>query len=320
MEDTKTTEEVFGEQPPLDEEAMLPEPTTQYRRSLRLDALFAALAKAQGQFESAEKTRENAHFHSKYTTLETVMEATREGRKANGLAVIQMPVNQGDEVAVITLLGHSSGQWIESTLSVTPAQYTAQGVGSVVTYFRRYALMSMLGIVPEDDDDGNAAVGRRPAEGTQPAGRVSLNPDRACPACGNVGSMILNRATRQWVCWRSKGGCEASFDEDDARVTGKAAGNGSAKNPPAGEASEEREQVRGEKVVATEEQLRPLLNIIGLATDPRRTTEAILARCGVAKLAELTAEQVIWQTGELEKKLKEREGGNKRPPRSPSAR
>jgi hypothetical protein len=128
-----------------------------YNRSADLAELFTALAKAQAVFESAEKAGKNPAFKSKYATLESVMQATREGREKNGLAIIQIPGNSGTNISVTTILGHASGQYIESTFAVAPVKFDAQGAGSVITYLRRYALMAVLGIAPEDDD-GNAAV------------------------------------------------------------------------------------------------------------------------------------------------------------------
>jgi hypothetical protein len=80
-------------------------------------------------------------------------------------------------------LAHSSGQWIESSLYVAPTRFDAQGTGSVITYLRRYALMSVAGIGP-DDDDGEAAVGRPQEPAHQiPNGvtRVALPPPAPAP-------------------------------------------------------------------------------------------------------------------------------------------
>jgi hypothetical protein len=103
-----------------------------------------------------------------------------------GIAIIQMPINEGGNVGVVTLFAHSSGQWIEGTVYVAPTRYDAQGVGSVITYLRRYALAAMAGVAP-DDDDGEAAVGR-PAERAAPpsgngagAGRAYNRPQAAPP-------------------------------------------------------------------------------------------------------------------------------------------
>jgi hypothetical protein len=139
------------------------EPVGSYRRSSAIAELFTALSKAQGQFQMADRAGENEAFKrggkaSTYATLAAALEATKEGRAANGLALVQIPSNgAGNNISVTTILGHSSGQWLESTFSVAPLKFDAQGAGSVVTYLRRYAAMAILGIAPEDDD-GNAAV------------------------------------------------------------------------------------------------------------------------------------------------------------------
>jgi hypothetical protein len=70
-----------------------------------------------------------------------------------------MPVNDGPNVGIVTLFAHQSGQWIEGTVFAQPTKFDAQGVGSVITYLRRYSLAAMAGVAP-DDDDGEAAVGR----------------------------------------------------------------------------------------------------------------------------------------------------------------
>jgi hypothetical protein len=144
-----------------------------YRRSSELSELFTALAKAQAEFVSADRAGANPHFKSRYATLESVREATRKGRQNNALALVQMPTNAaGSNIAVTRLLGHSSGQWIESTFHVAPARFDAQGAGSAVTYLRRYSLMSILGIAAEDDDgEGAAVAGPQPATKFAPAVR-----------------------------------------------------------------------------------------------------------------------------------------------------
>jgi hypothetical protein len=78
----------------------------------------------------------------------------------------------GARVTVTTILAHSSGEFISEALTMTAAQNTPQGVGSTITYGRRYGLASMVGIAPEDDD-GNAAS----AGGSQARVEVPTVPD-----------------------------------------------------------------------------------------------------------------------------------------------
>ena len=59
---------------------------------------------------------------------------------------------------------HSSGEWIGGVYPVRPAQNTPQGMGSAITYARRYSLSAMLGLAADDDDDGNAASGQQAAQ------------------------------------------------------------------------------------------------------------------------------------------------------------
>lgn len=129
--------------------------------SPQLGQLAAALAKAQGDIRNAAKDRENPHFKSSYATLASVWDACREPLSKNGLAVIQRVNVTGEGVLLTTMLVHSSNEFIRDRLLMPIAQRTAQGVGSAITYARRYALAAIVGVAPEDeDDDGNTASGR----------------------------------------------------------------------------------------------------------------------------------------------------------------
>jgi hypothetical protein len=130
--------------------------------SEHIGALAAALAKAQATMGHASKTAENPHFRSRYADLAAVIEATRGPLAAQGLAMVQCPFREGQEVGMVTRLLHASGEWIESRLTVLVPQPTAQAVGSALTYLRRYAWQSMVGLAADDDDDGTAAVGPGP--------------------------------------------------------------------------------------------------------------------------------------------------------------
>jgi len=153
-----------------------------HRWSDPANEIFGALAKAQAGIKNAIRESTNPHFRSRYADLASVKEACWESLTAAGIAVVQMPINDGPNIGVVTLFAHGSGQWIEGTVYVAPTKYDAQGVGSVITYLRRYALAAMAGVAP-DDDDGEAAVGR-PAERTAPASGngATRAPQRLAPA------------------------------------------------------------------------------------------------------------------------------------------
>jgi len=128
------------------------------KHSEQINELATALAKAQGQIEGAKKTSDNLYFKSKYADLAEVWEACRKPLADNGLAVVQGDgiASEDGNVSIETMLLHVSGQWISSSLEAKPTKTDPQGIGSCITYLRRYGLQSLVGISPEDDD-GNAA-------------------------------------------------------------------------------------------------------------------------------------------------------------------
>lgn len=162
-----------------------------FHTSESIQEIGTALAKAQSEMENLEKSGKNPAFKNEggarpYSTLSNVLDEVRPKLSKHGIAILQVPVNGEDgAVGVVTRLIHSSGQWMEGSLYVKPAQFTAQGVGSVLTYLRRYTLMSMAGVAP-DDDDGNAAsieqpVNRAPANRPSPPQAVAPKPNGTAP-------------------------------------------------------------------------------------------------------------------------------------------
>lgn len=120
--------------------------------------LAGALSKAQAALTAAKKDAINPHFKNRYATLQSVWDAAKEVLAPNGLSVVQtFEPTGGSRMDITTTLIHSSGQWIGGTLSLLPQRADPQGIGSAITYGRRYALAAILGIVSDDDDDGEAA-------------------------------------------------------------------------------------------------------------------------------------------------------------------
>jgi hypothetical protein len=127
-------------------------------QSNELDKLATALVKAQSSLNAAKKDGVNPHFKSNYATLQSVWDSAREVLAPNGLSVVQtFDATDGKLMNIRTTLMHNSGQWIAGVLSLAPQQANPQGIGSAVTYGRRYALAAILGIVADEDDDGNQA-------------------------------------------------------------------------------------------------------------------------------------------------------------------
>lgn len=155
-------------------------------KSESIAALSAALAKAQAEIENASKTANNPHFKSKYADLAEVLNTVRPVMSRHGIAIVQMPSFESGLASVETLMTHSSGEWISNICSAPVSKQDAQGVGSAITYLRRYSLASFAGIAQEDDD-ANAAVGQRqtPAP-ARPAEKPALPDDRFRAACDAI--------------------------------------------------------------------------------------------------------------------------------------
>ena len=142
-------------------------------KSDNINELATALSKAQGIMENAKKDSENPFFHSKYAGLASVIDTAKKPLSEHGLSVIQLAASDGETVRINTLLLHSSGQWIGDTLVLKPVKTDPQGMGSAITYGRRYAYSSIIGMASEEDDDGNAASHpdniQKPIERRKPA-------------------------------------------------------------------------------------------------------------------------------------------------------
>lgn len=143
----------------------------------RVELLKGFIA-AQSEMENAKKSTKNDHFKSKYADLSSVCDAVMEALGKHGIGVIQLPTFDDDGVHVETLLVHEAGGSMSHTLSLKPAQNTPQGVGSTITYARRYSLMSICGVAPEDDD-GNAASGITGAQKTAQRQTTQAQPSAA---------------------------------------------------------------------------------------------------------------------------------------------
>ncbi len=127
-----------------------------YSKSPGIAALSAALAKAQGEIKNPAFDKANPHFRNRYASLASCLDAVRVPLSKNGLAIMQVITTPApDWVTVTTILTHSSGEWISADFGAK-AQAQIQQVGATVTYLRRYALSSVLGIVGDDDDDGES--------------------------------------------------------------------------------------------------------------------------------------------------------------------
>lgn len=139
-------------------------------QSAEVDDLYAGIVQAFGALHNiaTDGSANTGTYSYTYMTLGAIMSAIRQPLAAAGLAVIQAPSvsrsPNGVSVDVTTRLLHTSGQWVEGTVSIAVAAgVNAQGIGSAITYGRRYGLTAMLGIASGEDDDGAAAASAPPS-------------------------------------------------------------------------------------------------------------------------------------------------------------
>lgn len=138
-------------------------------------SIAAALAAAQSEMGRAIKDSNNPHFRSKYADLGNVMDACLPALNRHGISVIQPAGEDEHGRFVATVLLHTSGDKLECKVPLIVQKNDMQGYGSAVTYARRYGLMCMAGIAP-DDDDGNAAAKAAPRYQEKPAKPAPRDP------------------------------------------------------------------------------------------------------------------------------------------------
>jgi len=127
-------------------------------RSESTKEIATALSTFQGKITAVKKDAVNPFYKSKYATLDTIWETIRKPLSENGLSVAQTMNVFGDKSLLETTLYHTSGEWISGIQLVNPVKDDPQSLGSAISYARRYSLSALLGIVADEDDDGNVAT------------------------------------------------------------------------------------------------------------------------------------------------------------------
>jgi hypothetical protein len=189
--------------------------------------LAKALCAAQSEFTTVGKDAKNPFYKSNYAPLDSIVEAIRPVLGKHGLSFLHLPNADGNRLECVIL--HVSGEWISAEYPVNPVKSDPQGIGSAMSYARRYSLSAMLGIATGDDDDGEAAQGRENTEKnpkTKPAPKpntASPNFDTAksaerprgnlkqcltaiaeCTSGENLASLDLNIQKREWTAEERK--------------------------------------------------------------------------------------------------------------------
>lgn len=173
------------------------------KHSEQIQEIAAALSKAQGELEDASK--DGKANYGKFATLAAVLQEIRPVFSKYGLAIVQVPWTNKDNAGAFTLtttLVHSSGQWMSGELELILDKSNMQGIGSAISYARRYMASAMSGVSQEDDD---ADLASKPG----PVAKKLQEP--AKPA--NEGFMSEGRRKMLFACMN-----EANWNETELKL------------------------------------------------------------------------------------------------------
>ncbi len=152
------------------------------RKSDSIGNLAKALSAAQAEMGPARKGSKNPFFKSSYADLTQVTDVIRLPLASHGIAYVQtIEPGEGGQINILTSLIHESGEWVESCLPIKPVKQDPQGIGSAISYGKRYGLQAIV-CLPSADDDGEGAMGRPRAQRPQNTPPVAQNVPMASEA------------------------------------------------------------------------------------------------------------------------------------------
>jgi hypothetical protein len=212
--------------------------------------LAEALLAVQADTPALQKNAINPHFRNRYISLDALMEQTLPVLNKHGVVLLQHPTQVEGLPALRTKLLHAaSGEFDEDTMLLSAAKPDPQGQGSAITYARRYSLMSILGLVADEDDDGNAGSGGEPKAASRPVTPTAVPqaasepasppdsffqppPPREAPDDGDPKNVAvhfgknagkkLGELTRNQVKWYAENELRADASAADKRLKGAA--------------------------------------------------------------------------------------------------
>jgi hypothetical protein len=176
--------------------------------STTVSEIFPALVEAQKEMGSAHKGSRNPFFQSTYADLSEVIEVCKDAMNKNGLAILQ-PIATGEKgVVVTTLLTHTSGEWLSSSVDFPVGKLDSQEYGKAISYGRRYSLLSFLSIPTEaetmKDDDGETARKQAPVQ-SKPIPPVAASQATAPVEAPRTQTMVLEPSPVQEVSLTEEG-------------------------------------------------------------------------------------------------------------------
>ena len=129
------------------------------KTSESIKQIAEALVSAQKEIRFAVKDSTNPHYKSKYANINSVIDAVKAPLNNNGIAILQsLSPSDDNKLHLTTRLIHSSGEWIEDTAVCPIQKQDPQGLGSAISYIRRYSLSAMCAVYADDDDGQSAAL------------------------------------------------------------------------------------------------------------------------------------------------------------------
>jgi len=144
-------------------------------------AIAPSLIKAQSRMQGISKEGNNPAFKSKYVTLDSILDALRPILTASDLMLTQGTINTSvtdGKITAITVesrIIHASGEWISATTTIPVTKPDAHGLGSALTYGRRYSVSALLAISADEDDDANGAVQAQDGYRRGPQGNIVID-------------------------------------------------------------------------------------------------------------------------------------------------
>lgn len=150
--------------------------------------IIAALVKAQLEITPPKRTAKN-NFHKRadgspfeYATLDDIYASCRGPLANNGLVLSHTVERCDQQYTLITTLYHVSGETLSNQFPMAPRDASSQSIAAARTYACRYAVCNLLALPNEDDDDGEASMGRsqkndsKQKESPKPVNHAKIDP------------------------------------------------------------------------------------------------------------------------------------------------
>ena len=130
--------------------------------------IYKKLLKIQKEVGAIKKDAKNPFFKSNYFDINSLLAVVKPLLNENGLLLIQGLSHEGDNLLLDTQIVDVESGGIMSSVAILPDAGDAQKQGSAITYFRRYALVSLLALEAEDDDANSVSDVKKTKSFTRP--------------------------------------------------------------------------------------------------------------------------------------------------------